>query len=99
MACSTSVPAAGAEGESTVAQQISGLLKDKAIALAELDMLYRYTFGFSIDDALHSAGFQGTLVDFLNKTKGLAQSGGFASTTPDVDAADNVEKNQEEHSD
>jgi len=68
-ACSNSVPAAGREGEAKVSEQLSGLLQSKAMTVEELQLLYSYKYGFSIDDALQFAGFNGKTQEFLDEQK------------------------------
>merc|ERR1719162_1690578 len=68
-ACSASVPAAGKEGEATLSEQLSSLLEDKTMAVDELNLIYSYKFGFSIDNALEFIGFAGKLEDFAIKQK------------------------------
>lgn len=78
-ACSTSVPAAGREGEVTLSNQISSLLQDKAMAIDELNLVYSYSFGFSIKDALQFTGFHGTILEFLDQQKCFAMQDGCIS--------------------
>jgi len=68
-ACSTSVPISGEEGLTKISDQLSGLLQGKAMAMDELNLLYRYKFGFSIADALKFADFTGTFQDFVDLAK------------------------------
>lgn len=68
-ACSNSVPAAGREGEAKVSEQLSGLLQSKAMTVEELQLLYSYKYGFSIDNALQFAGFNGKTQEFLDEQK------------------------------
>lgn len=81
-ACSNSVPVAGQEGETTLCEQLSGLLQDKKMVVSELNLLYSYKFGFSIIDALKFAGFEGELDEFLYEQKRFLVDGGFISMKP-----------------
>jgi len=85
-ACSSSVPAAGKEGEATLLEQLSGLLQGKAMDLAELNLTYNYKFGLSIADALKFIGFDGKLEDFAVKQKCFSIHDGCISLVP-VDVA------------
>lgn len=81
-ACSSSVPAAGKEGEATLSEQLSNLLQDKPVDVGELNLIYSYRFGLSIDDALKFIGFDGKLEDFAIKQKCFSILEGRMSLTP-----------------
>lgn len=81
-ACSNSVPAAGQEGEAKVSEQLTGLLQTKAMTVEELQLLYSYKYGFSIDDALKFAGFNGKTQEFLDEQKYFSFQEGSISVTP-----------------
>lgn len=81
-ACSNSVPAAGKEGETTLCEQLSGLLQDKKMVVTELNLLYSYKFGFNLNDALKFAGFDGRLEDFLSEQKCFLLHQGSISLKP-----------------
>jgi len=89
-ACSSSVPTAGKEGEATLSEQISALLQDKPLDIAELTLLYSYRFGFSIDNALKFIGFDGKFEDFAIKQKCFSIHDGRVSLTPVDVAVDEV---------
>jgi len=78
-ACSSAVPAAGQEGEAKISEQLTGLLRTKAMTLEELQLLYNYKFGFSIDDAVKFAGFNGKAAEFLAEQKRFSIQGGSIS--------------------
>lgn len=80
-ACSTTVLVMGAEGEATLFEQLSDLIQDKAMAVEELNFLYSYRFGFSLNDALKFIGFEGTLQDYLGQQKRLSMHDGLISVT------------------
>lgn len=81
-ACSSAVPAAGQEGEAKVSKQLTGLLQTKAMTLEELQLLYNYKFGFSIDDAVKFAGFNGKAEEFLAEQKCFSIQEGSISVKP-----------------
>lgn len=74
----------------TFAGQLIGLLREKAMALDELDMLYCYKFGCTIRDALDFIGFQGSLKDFMGDYKQFSYNEAQISLILD-DAAAKVE--------
>lgn len=88
--CSSYVPTPGTEGEATLSEQISGLLQDKPLDIAELTLIYSYRFGFSIDNALKFIGFDGKLEDFAIKQKCFSIHDGLVSLTPLDVAVDEV---------
>lgn len=81
-ACSNSVPAAGQEGEVTLREQMSALLQDKAMTVEELNLLYNYKFGLSINDALKFVGFDGKVQEFLDEEKCFSIHEGCVSLKP-----------------
>jgi len=89
-ACSSSVPTTGKEGEATLSEQISSLLQDKPLDIAELALIYSYRFGFSIDNALKFIGFDGRFEDFAIKQKCFSIHDGRVSLTPVGVAVDEV---------
>lgn len=80
-ACSNSVPS-GQEGEAKLCEQISGLLQDKVMAVQELNLIYSYKFGLSINAALQFIGFSGGVQEFLNLQKRFSFDGGSVSLKP-----------------
>lgn len=78
-ACSSAVPAVGQEGEAKISEQLTGLLRAKAMTLEELHLLYNYKFGFSINDAVKLAGFNGKVEEFLAEQKCFSIQEGFIS--------------------
>jgi len=81
-ACSSSVPAAGKEGEATFSEQLSSLLEGKTMGVGELNLIYSYRFGFSVVDALKFIGFDGQLEDFVVKQKRFSIHDGCISLLP-----------------
>jgi len=68
--------------QATLSDQISRLLRDESKTLEELSLLYSYRFGHSIKDALHIAGFDGRLVDFIDQHKNFSTNEGYVSVLP-----------------
>lgn len=89
-ACSSSVPTTGEKGEATLSEQILALLQDKPLDIAELNLIYSYRFGFSIDNALEFIGFVGKFEDFAIKQKSFCMNDGLVSLTPVEVAIDEV---------
>jgi len=95
-ACSSAVPAVGQEGEAKISEQLTGLLRAKAVTLEELHLLYSYKFGFSIDNALKLAGFNGKVEEFLAEQKCFSIQEGFISMKP-VDIVVNIDETSTFH--